>query len=177
MKRWKLLDSKTIFDSKWIKLKNQTYDLGNGNVRGDYYEIERDDYSIVIAETEEKKLVVIKQFRRGADDFFYEFPAGMIDENEDPVLAGERELKEETGYYGKGKFLGELYAQPVFTKLKANVICVKVEGHSNTINPSSDELIETYLFSVDEIKEMIRTGKITCMGFVSAFNLYLLNKT
>ena len=46
---------------------------------------------------EEKKLVAIKQFRVPLNNYVYELPAGLIDNNDDIISTVERELKEETG--------------------------------------------------------------------------------
>jgi len=173
MNKWKKINSEIIFVSKWIKLTNNSYDIGDGIIRKDYYNIERSDYAIIIAETREGKIVMIRQYRRGAEDFFFEFPAGMIDKNENPIEAGERELTEETGYFGKGQLLGKLVAQPVFSKMKAHIIKVKIDGWKQIENPSDDEILEVHKFSVSEIKTMICEGKINCMGTVAAFNLNL----
>lgn len=48
-------------------------------------------------ETQEEKLVLIRQYRCPIDDYIYEFPAGLVDAGEDFKTAGRRELKEETG--------------------------------------------------------------------------------
>jgi 8-oxo-dGTP pyrophosphatase MutT (NUDIX family) len=47
------------------------------------------------------EIVCVKQFRPPVDGYTIELPAGLIDPNEDPATAAEREFKEETGYIGK----------------------------------------------------------------------------
>jgi len=41
---------------------------------------------------------MISNYRPPVDRFIWEFPAGLIDPNEDPEVAAIREFKEETGY-------------------------------------------------------------------------------
>ena len=45
--------------------------------------------------------IIILQYRPPVDAICVEFPAGLIDANETPEVAGVRELKEETGYEGR----------------------------------------------------------------------------
>ena len=45
--------------------------------------------------------IIILQYRPPVDAICVEFPAGLIDADETPEMAGVRELKEETGYEGK----------------------------------------------------------------------------
>lgn len=42
--------------------------------------------------------VMVKQFRHGSSRLSIEFPAGMVEAEEDLVVAAQRELQEETGY-------------------------------------------------------------------------------
>ena len=45
--------------------------------------------------------IIILQYRPPVDAICVEFPAGLIDKDETPEAAAERELKEETGYVGR----------------------------------------------------------------------------
>jgi len=52
---------------------------------------------IVPVHTQEKKLVIIKEFRVALGGYQYGFPAGLVDSGETIEQAGKRELFEETG--------------------------------------------------------------------------------
>lgn len=45
----------------------------------------------------EPALIITKEYRLPVGDYVYGFPAGLIDEGENPLLAAARELKEEIG--------------------------------------------------------------------------------
>lgn len=175
MDKWKLVKSERLFESRWLTLKNNSYDIGDGNVRNDYYHIDRPDYVLIVAEDINGRIAVVRQYRRGVDKILYELPAGWIDKNETAIQAAERELKEETGFQGKGTSLGTLAAQPAFMSMRAHVVLVKVEKDFDTKSLSEDENIERFTFDVEQIKQMIMNGEIEDMGFISAINLHLLN--
>ena len=49
---------------------------------------------------EEDSTLLVRQFRPPMNGETIELPAGLVDADEDPVVAALRELKEETGYVG-----------------------------------------------------------------------------
>ena len=52
--------------------------------------------------------MLVRQFRYGSQEFSLEPPGGVIEKDEDPVVAGIRELAEETGYEGQeAQIIGE----------------------------------------------------------------------
>jgi ADP-ribose pyrophosphatase len=53
---------------------------------------------VIIALLDNGNLVLERQFRYPLNRVFIELPAGKIDPNEPPLVAGQRELLEETGY-------------------------------------------------------------------------------
>jgi ADP-ribose pyrophosphatase len=52
----------------------------------------------VLPLTAEGEVVCVEQFRPGPDVVRLSLPGGFVDAGEDPVAAGLRELREETGY-------------------------------------------------------------------------------
>lgn len=48
-------------------------------------------------ENDKMKVCFIKEFRYAINDYIYAFPAGLIDEGEDPIVSAKRELEEEIG--------------------------------------------------------------------------------
>lgn len=117
LKKWKLVKSKPVFESKWMSIFNNTYKLPDGKVVENYLHLKRPDYVLIIAKDKYGNILLERNYRRGVDDFVYELPAGWIDKGESSSEAAVRELKEETGYGGEVSEVWEVYPQPAFSSM------------------------------------------------------------
>ena len=173
LKKWKLVKTKPVFESKWIKIEKRNYKLPTGKIKENYYHLKRPDYVLIIAIDDKERIVVLRQYRRGVDDFVYEIPAGWIDEGETPLQAAIRELREETGLSGEGKTKSTLYAQPAFSSMKAHVVILKIgSGSAQVTNTEQDEHVSFNIIPIAKVRRMIKEGKIKDMGFLSAISVY-----
>ncbi len=118
--------------------------------------------SVVIIATDESggKLLINKEFRMAVGDWVYNFPAGLIDEGEQPVESAKRELWEETGLelYEIDDFIGQSYSAVGFS----NEINVCVVGKARgTFRPSTStvEEIEPGWYTKAELRELLKTER------------------
>lgn len=94
---WKLVQKNLIHTNKFgYKVYNDDV-ITPKNKPGTYFYIDHFGYSFVVALTQDMKVAMVRQWRYPTDTEFLELPAGGLDENEDPLAAAKRELKEETG--------------------------------------------------------------------------------
>jgi 8-oxo-dGTP pyrophosphatase MutT (NUDIX family) len=102
MSRWKILKSDVLFKAGFFRARVDQCELPDGRVMPRYYVFEFPDWVNVIPVTPSGELVLVRQHRHGAEQEFLEVPGGSTHPGaqEDPRLAGERELLEETGYRG-----------------------------------------------------------------------------
>ena len=70
-------------------------------MEGDFYVLDTNDWVNVIALTPDHEIVLVRQFRYGSKEQSLEPPGGVVERGEDPLVAGLRELQEETGYVGE----------------------------------------------------------------------------
>lgn len=105
------------------------------------------------------RLVVIREFRPALWDWEYAFPAGLIDDNEDPKDTIRRELKEETGLD-----LKEIVhmSMPVYSSSgmsDESCLMAFVIAHGQ-LKPKrqDDEHIEPLLMDVSDIKDLLHSN-------------------
>jgi ADP-ribose pyrophosphatase len=115
--------------------------------------------------------VLIRQYRRPIDQIIFEFPAGMIDPGEDPLLAAHRELKEETGFSATQMIpLGAAYMAPGFTDEYMHFYLARGLSAGET-DFDEDEHIETHKIPIEALQKMIGDGKIIDAKTMVAFAL------
>lgn len=99
MSRWKVLKSVELMKSRLFRLRADTCELPDGRVMPSYYVMEFPDWVNVVPVTADGHMVLVEQFRHAGDDIFIEVPGGATHgAQEAPLIAGQRELLEETGY-------------------------------------------------------------------------------
>jgi ADP-ribose pyrophosphatase len=104
----------------------------------------------------------VKQFRYGLDAFSLEIPGGVIEPKEDPVAAGVRELREETGYVGtSARLLGTVHPNPAFISNSCHLLLVENVTLAGAVQWDHDEEIEVSTAPADEVFRWARTGRIT----------------
>ncbi|MBC8059881.1 MAG: NUDIX hydrolase [Clostridiaceae bacterium] len=117
---------------------------------------------IVALHKESNKLVLIKQFRVPLNDYVYELPAGLLDDNEKIENAVVRELREETGLslveinYEKTK--DKVFLSVGMTDESVALVYCTCEGVTSNQYLEEDEDIEVILVSQTQAKELLKTN-------------------
>lgn len=181
MKNTKIKDIKTLVKTKFISLydvkyKNKNNDDKNWTVasrkseeqlRDVYLNNKEDNVDAVVIcalHKSEKKLVLIKQFRVPINNYIYELPAGLVDNNEDIKDAVKRELKEETGLdvisINKESSKDKLYLSPGMTDESVAFVYCLCDGKLSKEYLDDDEDIEAILVSKEEASKILNSNEI-----------------
>ena len=92
------LSSEPIYEGSFVTISRDRVRLPNGN-ESQRVVIRHPGAACVLAETEDGKVVLVRQWRYAADQATLELPAGKLDiAGEDPAECALRELAEETPY-------------------------------------------------------------------------------
>jgi len=171
MEKWKLLSSKLLLDSHWLRLHQNSYELPKEKrVIPEYYITESADSAICVCFTG-SHFVIVKQYRPAIDKFTLCHPGGRLEkEDESPVSGALRELLEETGYVPNETVSLGCFAQiPGVTTARVHIFLVYC-GPLSLENKSIDETeeLETMLMLPDDLKKIIESGDMDCVTCVAA---------
>lgn len=114
------------------------------------------------------KIALVRQYRYSIDDYIYEFPAGLVEENEDMIEAAVREMYEETGLTLTPLESKEGYSRPFFTSIgMTDESCSMVFGYltgepTNQYQEASED-IEVILADRDECRRILKEEKAAVM--------------
>jgi ADP-ribose pyrophosphatase len=82
------------FATPWFEVVAKTMREGEAP----FYSLRLPDYAATVALTEDRRFVLVRQFRPAVEKETLELPSGLVDRGESPAEAARRELFEETGY-------------------------------------------------------------------------------
>ena len=156
IKPWKVLETNYFRP----RFRIDKCELPNGNLL-DATIIEFGTWVNVVALTKNNEVVLVKQYRHGICDVLWEFPGGVVEEDEDPIEGAKRELLEETGYTASTFIeVGKLYPNPAFqTNTLYCFLALDAEKVSEQ-NLDAGEDIEVHLVPFDELIEIAKRGQL-----------------
>ncbi|MFC1559737.1 NUDIX hydrolase [Candidatus Margulisiibacteriota bacterium] len=168
------ISSKRIFKGRIVGLREDTVKLPDGMVAKREI-VEHPGAVTVVALTEKNEIVLVKQYRKPAEDVLLELPAGLAKKGEKGVDAAKRELEEETGFVAKNiRKVMEGYSSPGYSTevikfyLATDMTLSEQKG-------DDDERIEVKLLKVEDAGKLIKSGEIrdnkTIIGINLAMNI------
>jgi len=129
--------------------------------------------AVLVAVKPNGKIILVKQFRHPFKKFIYELPAGKLDKNEDPLDCAKRELIEETGYRTENiTKLGSIYTSPGYCNEILHIFLAQDLADGDHAREEGEENMEMLEFTIDEIDEMIMSGKIKDGKTISGIYYY-----
>ncbi|MGE9295132.1 MAG: NUDIX hydrolase [Puniceicoccales bacterium] len=160
---WELLKSTHHADCKVYEVQKERFRHPIDRREGDFFTMKCADWVLVIALTTERELVLVRQYRFGVRQAGWEVPGGVIDaEDNDPVIAGLRELVEETGYVGENaRRIAWCHPNPALQNNRSHFVLVENCQLQEAQNLDPNEELQVTVVPVKEAFEMAVRGEIT----------------
>lgn len=149
---------KTVFETEWFSIEQEYFDHVDSLKGKPYYRINSPDGVLILALTEKKEIILVKQFRPAFNQHTLELPSGSIDESESPQETAARELYEETGYVCKAlNCLGT--GRIMMSRNNSREFAFFGTGAVRAPEFNAKENIEVVLASAADFKALVLSGQ------------------
>ncbi len=178
IKKFTFQNEKSLLETPIFSVKTKEYKKPDDKSNFTAYVIDSLDWVNIVAITPDQNTLLIKQFRYGTDTIEWEIPGGLIEPNETPLHAAQRELEEETGYQATiWTQIGVVNSNPAIQSNKCYTFLAIDAKPTGTTNFDPDEYIDPELTPSSQVHSMIKEGKITNPYIITAFFWYFLYNT
>lgn len=157
IKPWKILGLKYLRP----RFRVDQCELPNGKIFEPIV-FEFRSWAVVIALTKKQEVVLIRQYRHGIQNVMWEFPGGVVEDEEDPDDGVRRELLEETGYSAsKLVQVGKYYPNPAL-QTNSMYCYLAFDAEKVSLQTLDDaEEIEVQLIPLTELVAMTKRGEFS----------------
>lgn len=158
---WKVLDSREIYDNKWINVIEFNVINPTGG-KGVYGKVHFKNKAIgIIPLDEQLNTYLVGQYRFTLDQYSWEIPEGGGPHDEDILEAAKRELKEETGLVAEEwTLIQEMYlSNSVSDEYSAIFLARKLKQEAAMPDETEQLVVKKVPFA--EVYEMVQKGQIT----------------
>jgi ADP-ribose pyrophosphatase len=128
---------------------------------GRYYVLDCPDWVNIVALTEAREIILVKQWRHGTRSVELEIPAGIVEPGEDPARTAARELEEETGFApARCTVLGGVHPNCAIQSNRC--VSVLAEGcvRKGPTRFDAGEQIELELLPLTDLPRLVRDGTL-----------------
>ena len=157
---WKILDSKEVYASPWIKVTK--HDVLNPSGKEGTYSVVHFKYLAIgiLPLDENYNTWIVGQYRFPSKKFTWEIPEGGGELNVPPIESAKRELSEEVGIAAKKwTNIQEFDTSNASTDEKAIVFVAQSLSYHES-HPDENEQLEVKKLAFSELYEMALNGEI-----------------
>ena len=154
----KTKSSEIVYEGPVFRVRKHVVETRGGDSIRDI--VEHSGGSILVAITDEGKILMVRQYRKALEKPLLELPAGKLDPGEDPEVTAVRELQEETGYTASSvKFMLTFYPTCGYSSETLHIYICRglTPGETSWDDTECMDILE---YDADELLDMIMKNEI-----------------
>ncbi len=159
--------TRTVYENEWFRVEESDHADGNGKP---FFRVHHPDNAVILAFTEDDKMILVRQHRWALDDWSLEPPGGHVDPGEAPEASAAREMLEETGY--RPGLLLSLGSGRIYTNRLGHLDHFFLATRSRRDpNASPEAGIEIVLADREGFSDLCRNGTMNQTGIFAMLKL------
>lgn len=171
MESVKRLKRELVYQGTILDVYKDTVEANGHKAEWDF--IHHHGAAAVVPVTKEGKILMVRQYRNALDRETLEIPAGKLDSPDEPKIeCAYRELEEETGYRCEQlEYLLTVNTTIAFCDEAIDIFVAKdlIPSHQHL---DEDEVINVEAWDLEDLKQLIYSGKMTDGKTVAAIMTY-----
>lgn len=173
---WRVISDGLVFDgSPWLRVFAERIGLPSGRELSPFYRVEKHPFAGVFAVAEDGRIILLRRYRHGARRVTLDVAAGLIDGDESPLEAAQRELLEETGYEARSWTSMGSFAQDGNSGVSvAHLFHAEGARRVDEPRPDDTEEAEVVLLHPEEARAALDAGEFATLGGLSTVACGLL---
>ena len=154
----KTISSEVVYEGPVFRVRKHRVETVSGESVRDI--VEHSGGSILVAVTNEGKILMVRQYRKAFEKALLELPAGKADPDETPEVTAAREFTEETGYTAASiKHLLTFYPTCGYSSETLHIFICRDLTPGET-HWDDSECLDILEYDVDELLGMIMRNEI-----------------
>jgi len=171
---WRVAASEIVIDTPHLRLRRDSIVLPDGSLLENYYVRESRGFSVIFALTHDRRVVMVEQYKYGISRRVLELPAGAIDPEESALECARREFEEETGYAAASyEQVATFATDPTNSNTQLHLFLARDARPERPQDLDVTEDIEVRLATLDELRQLVRDGKIEPSSHVASIYFVL----
>jgi 8-oxo-dGTP pyrophosphatase MutT (NUDIX family) len=172
---WRTLGSRRVYENPWISVREDSVIRPDGEP-GIYGVVHYKNTAVGVLPAEDDHVYLVGQYRYPLERYSWEIPEGGCPEDEEPLEAARRELREETGLEaGNWRRLGEAFLSNSVADEYA-VWFLATDLVAGEPQNEGTEVIGVRRVPLREALAMTMDGRITDALSILALSTYALEK-
>jgi len=158
---WERLSTRTVAEYEMFEVREDRSRSPEDGSEQTFHMADSRGGVVILATTEDGRLVMVEQFRHGRRAITLELPSGETEEGEEPAASGARELREETGFTGDDpEILGRIDLNPSWQHTLVHV--ARIRNARRTGDKDLDDTEDTCvrLVTVGDLRRRILAGEV-----------------
>lgn len=157
---FQILSSREVYKNRWIQVREDEV-VRPGGARGIFGVVEMKAGSSVLALTSERDVYLVREFKYAISKDSLETMSGALEEEESPLDAAKRELREELGLEA-GQWINLGRVDPFTTIVHSpNYMFLALDLRVTRQSPDEGEVLHVLKIPLQEAVEMVIRGEIT----------------